>query len=168
VLVGLTTDHRLGVAPERFPVHATARLRAAALPGNIYNPDQFGGWIIWSFYPERRTLTDGRNELYRTFIPEYAEARLDQRAWRRLLAKYRIDLAIDEFSAPLQVIDGITGEKSTMPASLAYWPRNQWALIAFDDAAMIFARRAAFSPETIERWEIPGVVPDAISPARAP
>jgi hypothetical protein len=159
-LVAVTADHRLGVAPERFPLRAVARLHETGLPGNIYNPDQFGGYLIWSSYPHRRVLTDGRNELYRTYIEEYARARGDQRAWRALLAKYRIDLAVDEYRPPLPVLDAATGAQKVMPASLAYWPRNEWALIAYDDAAMVFARRRAFAADEIERWEIRGVVPD--------
>jgi hypothetical protein len=160
-LVALTADHRLGVAPERFPLRAVARLQSARLQGNIYNPDQLGGFLIWSFYPQRRVLTDGRNELHHTYIAEYARARRDERAWRALLAKYRIDLAVDEYRAPLPVLDAATGAQRQMPASLAYWPRRDWALIAFDDAAMVFARRKAFAAGEIERWEIRGVVPDA-------
>jgi hypothetical protein len=160
-LIAFTADHRAGIAPERFPMAAVERLKMTRLPGNIYNPDQFGGYLIWSFYPERRALTDGRNELHRTFIPEYALARRDQRAWRGLLAKYRIDLAVDEYRAPLPVLDAATGAQRVMPASLAYWPRRDWALIAYDAAGMVFARRAAFAAKTIEQWEIRGVVPDA-------
>jgi hypothetical protein len=160
-LVALTADHRLGVAPERFPLRAVARLQETQLQGNLYNPDQLGGFLIWHFYPRRRVLTDGRNELYRAFIPEYARARRDQRAWRALLVKYRIDLAVDEYRKPLEVLDAATGAKSVTPASLAYWPRDEWALIAFDDAAMVFARRGAFAEKAIERWEVRGVVPDA-------
>jgi hypothetical protein len=159
-LVAFTRDHRAGVAPERFPLQAVARLQSTGLRGNIYNPDQFGGLLIWSFYPERRALTDGRNELYRTFIPEYARARRDQREWRALLAKYRIDLAVDEYRAPLPVVNAATGMQQLMPASTAYWPREEWALIGFDKAAMVFARRAAYAPGVIEKWEIRGVIPD--------
>jgi hypothetical protein len=153
-------DHRLGIPRERFPILAVARLQSTGLRGNIYNPDQFGGFLIWNFPNERRVLTDGRNELYRAFIPEYANARGDQRAWLALLRKYRIDLAVDEYRAPLQVTNGITHQQVAMPASLAYWPRKRWALIAYDDAAMVFARRDAFAREVIEKWEIRGVVPD--------
>ncbi|HEV7768071.1 MAG TPA: hypothetical protein VGQ76_23920 [Thermoanaerobaculia bacterium] len=160
MFVAITADHRLGIAPERFPVRSIARLNETGLRGNIYNPDQFGGFLIWSFYPERRVLTDGRNELYRTFIEEFAVARRDQRAWRALLAKNRIDLAVDEYRPPLPVLDAVTRTQQTMPASLAYWPRKDWALIGYDDASMVFARRAAFAPAVIERWELVGVVPD--------
>jgi len=163
LFVGITSDHRLGAPPERFPIRAVARLNESGLRGNLYNPDQFGGFLIWSFYPERRALTDGRNELYHAFIPEYARARTDERAWRALLAKYRIDLAVDEYRPPLQVMNAVTREVSSMPASLAYWPRDQWALLAFDEAGMVFARRAAFPRAVIEKWEIRGVVPDAVS-----
>ena len=160
-IVALSADHRLGVPPERFPIASVARLRAAGLRGNIYNPDQFGGFLIWSFYPERRALTDGRNELYRTFIPEWMAARGDQRRWNALLRKYRIDIALEEYHPPIRAIDARTGTPTEMASSLAYWPRAQWALIAYDDAAMVFARRAAFPAEVIGRWEMRGVVPDA-------
>jgi len=159
--VAIRGDHRLGVSPSRFPLQAVARLKESGLRGNVYNPDQFGGFLIWSFYPERRALTDGRNELYRAFIPEYARARTDQRAWRALLRRYRVDLAVDEYRPPLDVLNGVTRKRMKMPASLAYWPREQWALIAFDRAGMVFARREAFSRAQLEQWEIRGVVPDA-------
>ncbi|HEX7708537.1 MAG TPA: hypothetical protein VF701_18895 [Thermoanaerobaculia bacterium] len=160
LLLALTGDHRLGVTPDRFPLDAVARLREAGFSGNIYNPDQFGGFLIWSLDSERRVLTDGRNELYRIYIPEYAAARGDQRRWRELLEKYEIDLAVEEYGAPVTAMSGVSGETSMMPASLAYWPRDRWALIGFDSAAMVFARRAAFPEEQIARWEIRDVVPD--------
>lgn len=149
----VTTPKGIGLAPSRFPVAATARLQASGLRGNIYNADQFGGYLIWSFYPQRRVLTDGRNELYHTLLPEYAKARTDSRAWSALLRRYRIDLAVDEHRAPLDVVDVQSGRTRKMEASLAYWPPRDWALIARDDVAMVFARRAAFAG--IERWELP-------------
>lgn len=145
VLVGATTDHRLGVPPERFPIAAVAQLRASGLKGNLYNPDQFGGFLIWSFYPERRALTDGRNELYRTFIPEWQQAREDGRKWNALLRKYDIDIAVEEYRPPLSVKNAATGEVTSIPAHLAYWPAQEWVLIGRDEAAMVFARRSLVS-----------------------
>jgi hypothetical protein len=161
-MIALVTDHERGLMRGRFPVQAIARLQATPLRGNFYNADQFGGFLEWSFYPERRALIDGRNELYRTFIPEYARARQDQRAWNALLRRYHIDVAVDEYLPPLHVIEAGTGRTRDVPASLAYWPRRDWALVAYDGAAMVFARRAAFGAE-LSKWEIRGVVPDAPS-----
>lgn len=156
------TPHALGLVKGRFPVQSVARLKAAGLAGNIYHPDQFGGYLMWTFYPERRAMHDGRNELFHTFIPEWQKALRDERAWRAMLRKYKVDLSVDEYRPPLEVIDASTGAKRFMPASLAYYPRRDWALIAFDEAAMVFARRAAYPPDVIAKWEIRGVVPDAL------
>jgi len=160
----LRVPHALGPAKHRWPAAAVARLKASGLRGHIYNPDQFGGFVIWSFYPERRALTDGRNELYRTFNAEYARARVDSRAWHALLRKYEIDLAVEEYRREtMTVVDALTKKQRQLPASLVYWPRAQWALIGYDEVGMVFARRAAFPPEVLQKWEIAGVVPDAIN-----
>ena len=145
LLIGISTDHRLGVPPERFPVAAVEKLKQAGVKGNIYNADQFGGYLIWTFYPERRVLTDGRNELYRTFIPEWQQAREDSRKWSALLRKYDIAVAVEEHRPPLRVLDARTGRPTQMPAHLAYWPKEKWELIAQDDAAMVFALRPVSS-----------------------
>jgi hypothetical protein len=160
-LVALTTRHAAGVDADRFPVRSVATLQRSPFQrGNIYNPDQFGGYLIWSFYPQRRALTDGRNELYHRYNEEYARARLDSRLWQALLREYRIDLAVDEYHPPLDTVDAVTGQHRAMPASLAYFPRHQWALIAYDRAAMVFVRRAAFPAADIARFELNGVLPD--------
>jgi hypothetical protein len=137
----VTNEHRLGLMRGRFPLEAAARLKASGLRGNIYNPDQFGGYLIWTFYPERRALTDGRNELYNTFIAEEAKARGDGRAWKALLRKYRIELAVDEHRPPLEVIDAVSGRTTTMEAWRAYWPEKEWVMLWRDETAMVFARR---------------------------
>jgi hypothetical protein len=153
--------HGVGVDAERFPARAVARLKALNLRGNVYNADQFGGFLIWSFYPERRVLTDGRNELYTSFIAEDARARIDSRAWRQLLQKYLVDVAVAEYETQrVTVVDVATGEKREVPASLVRYRRRDWALIAFDDVAMVFARRAAFPIGSLERIEYKHLVPD--------
>ncbi len=153
--------HSLAIDDERFPLRATAALKASGLGSNIYNADQFGGLLEWTFYPARRVLTDGRNELFRQFIAEDAAARRDSRAWRALIDKYHVALAVDEYQpGRIEVLDVATGERKELPASLVRYRRRDWALIAFDDAAMIFARRAAFPPERIAALEYRYLVPD--------
>lgn len=155
------TEHVTGADDERFPVRAVARLRAARLGGNVYNVDQFGGYLEWTFHPERRVLTDGRNELFADFIAEDAAAHRDSRAWHALLAKYNADLAVDEYSnEKLEVVDVASHQRRLLPASLVRYRRRDWALIAFDDAAMIFARRAAFDPARLAALEYRTLVPD--------
>jgi hypothetical protein len=153
--------HRPRVDDERFPTRAVAVLKSYNLPGNIYNVDQFGGLIEWTFYPERRALTDGRNELFREFIAADAAARRDSRAWHAMIAKYGLVLAVDEYqSEKIEVLDVASGERQALPASLVRYRRRDWALIAFDDAAMVFARRDAFPASRLDAIEYRFLVPD--------
>ena len=153
--------HHPGVDDERFPMRAVAALRSYNLPGNIYNVDQFGGLIEWTFYPERRALTDGRNELFRDFIEADAIAHHDSRAWHAMIAKYGLTLSVDEYQGEkIEVLDVASGERQALPASLVRYRRRDWALIAFDDAAMVFARRDAFPAARLDAIEFHFLVPD--------
>lgn len=153
--------HRLGVDDEHFPTRAVAVLRSYNLDGNIYNADQFGGLLEWTFYPARRALTDGRNELFHDFIAADAAAHRDSRAWHALTARYGVALAVDEFQpGKIEVLDMASGLRRMLPASLVRYRRHDWALIAFDDVAMVFARRSAFPPERLAPIEYRYLVPD--------
>jgi len=159
--VFMHAEHATGVDTERFPVRAVSALQRSGLQGNIYNVDQFGGYLEWTFYPQRRVLTDGRNELFRDFIAEDARARTDSRVWHAMVDRYKIALAVDEYQRErIEVVDVASGERRYLPSSLVRYRRRDWALIAFDDATMIFARRAAFSPDVIARLEYRFLVPD--------
>ena len=152
--------HRIGVDDEHFPTRAVAALQSYKLDGNIYNADQFGGLLEWTFHPARRALTDGRNELFCEFIEADSAAHRDSRAWHALIAKYGAVLAVDEYQGKIEVVDMASGQRRALPASLVRYRRRQWALIAFDDAAMIFARRDAFPPERLVPIEYRFLVPD--------
>ncbi|MGH9418820.1 MAG: hypothetical protein ACRD3J_02505 [Thermoanaerobaculia bacterium] len=153
--------HHLGVDDEHFPTRAVAALHAYNLDGNIYNADQFGGLLEWTFYPGRRALTDGRNELFHDFIAADATAHRDSRAWHALIAKYGVALAVDEYQpGKIAVLDMSSGLQRMLPASLVRYRRHDWALIAFDDVAMVFARRSAFPPEKLASIEYRYLVPD--------
>jgi hypothetical protein len=157
----LSANFGVGLDSAEFPVAATEQLKSAKLQGAIYNADQLGGYLAWSFYPERRHLVDGRHELFDRYLAEYALARLDSRYWRTLLSKYEVTLAVDEYHREtMTVVDPVTGARKVQPASLIYFPRRQWALVAFDDAAMVFARRDAHPPSLIASLEYRLLVPD--------
>jgi hypothetical protein len=154
-------DHAMGADPQYFPLRAVAKLKIYNLPGNIYNVDQFGGLIEWEFYPQRRALTDGRNELFAKFIAEDDKAHHDSRAWHAMIVQYDLALSVDEYAREkIEVVDVASGERRSLPASLVRYRRRDWALIAFDDVAMVFARRDKFPSEVIDRIEYRFLVPD--------
>ncbi|HEY3055254.1 MAG TPA: hypothetical protein VGK31_04895 [Thermoanaerobaculia bacterium] len=150
-----------------FPVRAVLRLKASGLPGTIYTADQFGGFLIWNFYGQRRVTTDGRNELFRQYIAEDEAAHRDSRARADLFRKYHVAIAVDEYSPPINVIDPRSRRSQRLPASLVWYPRREWALIAYDDLAMVFARRSAFPPDVIRRFEYPdSIIPEQVAGTR--
>ena len=154
-------DHTPGADPRYFPLTAVEQLKSYALPGNIYNADQFGGLLEWTFYPQQRTLTDGRNELFAKYIAEDVQAHRDSRAWRALILEYNVALAVDEYQRrKIEVLDVASGARRALPASLVRYPRREWALIAFDDVAMVFARRDKFPAALLARIEYRVLVPD--------
>lgn len=154
----------LGVDSELFPHRTVAALKALPLAGAVYNPDQFGGFIIWHTYPPRRALTDGRNELHASYIEELALARNDSRRWIAFLNRFDVEAAVEEYrSQPLQVIDATTRRSTDAAPSLAFFPRRDWALIDFDDVSMLFVRRAALDAETIGQLEYRELRPDLTS-----
>jgi hypothetical protein len=155
----------LGIDNRFFPIDAVERFKRLELPGNIYNADQFGGYLIWQLYPERRVLIDGRNELYTRLLPQLARALGDGREWQAMIRDHDLRLAVEEYrSRPLEVIDAVTGQRQQTAPSLAYFPRSQWALLTFDDVAMVFARRDAFPPELLDRLEFSEFRPDSVDP----
>lgn len=161
LFVFVRDNHLPGADTTRFPVAAIDAFERWDRGGHVYNPDQFGGYLIWRFYPERRALTDGRNELYHAFIREYARARLDGRRWKALLDRYAINVAIDEYHHErIDVVDAQTGLHHQAPVSRVYFPRREWALIAFDDVAMVFVRRSVWPATLLKRIEYRVLLPD--------
>jgi hypothetical protein len=162
LVIFLTTRKpSLGINEQVLPVRATARLAALHPPGNIFCASHLGGYLIWSFYPERRVVNDGRNELHHAFLTEYAAARRNSRDWRLLLDRYRITTAVVDYEPPMRLKDARTGQMVAIPASRVFFPRSQWTLVAFDDAAMVFARRSAWNGRDLGAIEIRGVDPEA-------
>jgi len=154
-------EHATGADPRYYPLRAVARLKSYALPGNIYNADQFGGLIEWELYPQRRALTDGRNELFEKFIAADDKAHHDSRAWHAMIVQYDLALSVDEYMREkMEVLDVRSGERRMLPASLVRYRRRDWALIAFDDVAMVFARRDKFPAALLDRIEYRWLVPD--------
>lgn len=123
VAILATSPFHAGVDASKFPINATARVRELRLPGNIFSSYATGGFLEWAFLPERRVLTDGRNELFVDYQTRLAAARRDPESWRRFLDSYGVGIAyIDR-----KEINAFTP--------------NDWIPVAADRAAIVLARR---------------------------
>ena len=99
---------------------------------------------------------DGRNELYPALLQEVHEALPSAAGWRGFLDKYGIRWAVVRYQGEETVVS--PEGKRLRPWSLSHFPPSEWALVCWDDAGMVFARREgllvpewAVNPES-ERW----------------
>ncbi len=119
----------LGLDADRFPVEATAWLRAHRPAGPMFNSYNFGGWLLWA-RPEEPVFVDGR--AFTVYAPEllaelpalYAEPRRFD-AW---VARYGLRLAVLQRQ----------GRGAALDAWLAAQPA--WSLAHRDAIADVFVR----------------------------
>jgi len=158
----------LGLEPGRFPVAAVEAMESRPETESLYNDVAFGGYLIWRLYP-RRVFIDGRNEVNPQLLREVAGARSDSRAWSSLLERHRIGRALVRYDDRLIEVtaparsgvapgDGAVVSRHTPNALL--FPRRTFALVYWDDVAMLFIRRTADGDADLRRDEYRYVHPE--------
>lgn len=83
----------------RWPGGAARFLNASAHEGKLFNSYNWGGYLIFAArdFP---VFIDGRTDLYRDFLDEYAAA-YGGEAWRDVFERWEIDIALIESAGPL-------------------------------------------------------------------
>ncbi len=144
----------LGVEPGRFPVHLLDRLHRWPGLGHLYNNSAWGGYLLWRLYPPRQVFSDGRNEVNPGLLREIGAARRSNDDWNALLERYRIDGAVVRYeNRLLEVLEppstpGGRPRVSRHTPDAVFFPREKFALVAWDDAGMLLVRR---TPERAAR-----------------
>jgi hypothetical protein len=132
-----------------FPDQIVRFTRERNLRGNMMNAYGFGGYLIWSLFPERRVFIDGRNEVYLPLLERVAAARHNSREWSGLLNDYRVEYALLDYTDALDqvMVFDASGKASVAyaPMSVTRFPRSRWALVYWDDDGMILVRRAGIN-----------------------
>lgn len=108
---------------KNYPVEGVRYIKEAGLHGRLINTFHWGGYLIWSFYPERRVFADGRPDMYGdAFMDDFAKL-LDVRpGWEEVLERYGVEVALlekDSRTATLLMATGrwralFTGEIETV------------------------------------------------------
>lgn len=159
-----------GIEPGRFPEKAVddlaKRQKAGNSVGNLYNDVAFGGYLLWRLYPPRQVFIDARNEVNPGLFHELAAARASEEGWTALLARYGIDGALvryDDRPRPVlspPVFPGGPPRMEHHTTNALFFPRERFALVYWDDVAMIFLRRTPEREALLEREEYRFVHPE--------
>jgi hypothetical protein len=128
-----------------FPDQIARFTKEKDLRGHMLNSYAFGGYLIWSLYPERKVFIDGRNEVYLPLLKEVVHARADSRLWEALLEKYSIEYSLLNYLDDLEELTTFDAKNNPVityaPFSSTHFPRARWALVYWDDDGMILVKR---------------------------
>lgn len=162
VLMAYLTPRILKSAPagllqeNLFPIGACQFVQAQNIRGTMYNTYHMGGYIEWALGMDRKIFMDGRY-IFQPLLVEHA--RLDgalfknPRAedWQIFLNRYGVDYAIVDYGS------FTIPSKGKTPFSLSsvnfMFPRSDWALVYWDDAALVFLKRTASRAPLIGKFE---------------
>lgn len=137
-----------GIAPGRFPERMATVLAAHPEIGPLYNEFVHGGYLLWRLFPPRQVFLDGRMELEPGLLGELAAARRDPGSWEVLLTARGAVGALVRYEGrrlPVFAPDGSGGFRRVgeSTANALLFPPERWALVDWDDEAMLFLRHGA-------------------------
>lgn len=123
------------------------RANKAELSGlRLFNHWGWGGWVGWELGPDYKPFIDGRY-LFHDRIGEVTGLGGQVGNWRKLIAKYKFDLALiklDEPNVPVkQGLDGGGAAVYWRPTYLFYLPRRDWAVVYWDYSTAALVRRGS-------------------------
>jgi hypothetical protein len=90
-----------------LPLQAAEYLRDREMPGRMYNTYNWGGYLIWSLYPDEPVFVDGRTDLYALnshVLEDYVTVHWVRPGWEQVLEEYGIGFAITERSGLLDTM----------------------------------------------------------------
>jgi len=156
----------MGFAEDYYPDSACSFLDAENLPtGHLYNDVRFGGYLIHRYGPERQVFQDDRNEIHEPLLRRIWKIlrSSDVAAWSELLAAYDADTALVRYHPPIRVTDPDGNDLGLRGFSTLWFPASDWALVYWDDVAMVFVRRHKAPAGLLERHEYRVFRPDDLS-----
>jgi len=111
---------------ESFPldmIHSHADLLQS---GRLLTTDQWGDYIIYSFYPKQRVFVDGRSDFYGEALgKDYLHLTQGDYDWHAILERYGFQVALLPVDLPLSTL-------------LKRDP--EWSLASDDHHALLFVR----------------------------
>jgi hypothetical protein len=114
-----------------LPLEAVEYLRDRDLPGEMFNSYNWGGYLIWSLYPDKPVFVDGRTDLYALnsrVLEDYSQVHWIRPGWPQVLDNYDIGYVITERTGLLDMMLAET---------------EGWQPVHDDDLAVVYVRAKA-------------------------
>jgi tetratricopeptide (TPR) repeat protein len=141
---------------ERFvPERALRYLDTRSVDGRLFNAFHFGGYIAWRDFPRRVPIIDGRGHVSPSLLEEIHFARVYPRHLERLHARYGFEAAVMDYPA----FSGDAPETVLGPDADVALASPEWALVYWDDVALVYLRRTGPHAAVVARDEYRYVKP---------
>jgi len=150
VVLIVFTALAMGKIPISFPEKTAPKaaidfLRVNPTPGNMFNNDEIGDWVIYWLYPGYKVFIDGRSDMYgEPILKEYYKVAAIEQGWKDVLDKYDINYIF-------YYTDSVLVRHLLTDAG--------WRQIYADNVASIFLRNTQENAETIARYAPGGIIP---------
>jgi tetratricopeptide (TPR) repeat protein len=138
-----------GVNERWVPEGALRYLDARGLQGRLFNAFHFGGYITWRDFPRRVPIVDGRGQLTPSLLEEVHFARAYPRHLQELQARFGFEVAVMDYPT----YSGDSVAEVLGPDADAALASPQWALVYWDDVALVYLRRGGPHAALIARDE---------------
>lgn len=142
-----------GIRGNKYPEGAAQFLKENRIAGNMFNPYVWGGYLMWTLYPDYKVFVDGRGLIPEVFFQEVRVLEASQKPvegipeWKAILNAYKVNFIVT-FS-----VGNFTGR--LIPLIPALLNDQEWHLVYMDNISLIFARGSTENSEFINRFGIP-------------
>jgi len=142
-----------GIRGNKYPEGAARFLKENRVPGNMFNPYVWGGYLIWALYPEYKVFIDGRGLIPEVFFQEVRVLEASQKPveglpeWKAFLNAYKINFII-AFS-----VGNFSGRLVPLIHALLNDP--EWHLVYMDNISLVFVRDSEDNSGIIRQFSFP-------------
>ena len=142
----------LRTADWEYPVEAARFLREHRITGRMFNTYEYGGYLMWTLWPQQRVFIDGRalsEAVFRDYgrILHFADGASGKSALD-LLDQYGIDVIL------MNTFEPTTGIVYALAPALAEAPDSPWKLVHADATAVVFMRRPPLEIRPIDPEQV--------------
>lgn len=135
-----------GLRAWHFPVKAAAFVKDQKLPANLFNTYEWGGYLMWSLYPQYQVFWDGRAASKEMFGLGLQVMRGDP-AWKDILKKHGVATVV---SKPCTMD---TGQHYPLLDKLRKDP--EWALVLAEGTELVFVQSDQVDYDWLQSHRLP-------------
>jgi hypothetical protein len=138
ISLGVAGSYQYAFSQKSYPVSAVEFLKKENVIGNTFTHDDFGDYLIYAAWPQRKVFVDGRTDMYGSErLKEYLTLAHAMPGWKEIVDKYAFSSILFDTHSPL--------------ANALVEDRN-WHLIYSDPLASIFLRKDGRNQRLIDKY----------------